>query len=135
MAARPVDLNQQGRERLVRRISRVHVQHVAAIGGLLGHEGKRPQKARVIQTAAGKRLAGRQARLQAGKVIRAGPDQVDLGIQGSVQGRFEVDITQAQRQRGCRKQQGQQQDRAKITLEHRISQRIWLLSNAYKTYS
>jgi hypothetical protein len=70
----------------------VHVQHVVAIRSLLRHEAERTEKCRIIQAAARERFARSQARLEAGKVVSAGPDQLDVGIERHIQGRFEMDI-------------------------------------------
>ena len=48
---------------------------------------------------------------------------------GAVEGGLEVNLPQTQRQRGRRQQQNEQQNPAKVTRQHRVSQRTRLLSN------
>jgi hypothetical protein len=135
VSARPIDRHQQRRERLVRDVGRMQMQHVAPIGGLLGRHAQWAQEGRIVEAAAAECRAVGEGCLQAGKVLGASPEQVDFSIERRIERGFEMDISEPQRERGHRRQQCQQHHRAEFMLEHLVSQRTWLLSNPYKSYS
>jgi hypothetical protein len=83
------------------------MQHGPAVRSLPRLERDPGQVGGVIELVAIEGIPRGEARLEAGELVGAGTYDVDIGIERRVQAGFQMNVAQAQRQRGAWKQQGE----------------------------
>ncbi len=120
-AARPAGLDEQRDEGLGDGSRRSDPEHVAAIRGLADAEAEVGQVARTVEPVAGERLAGSERGAERAQVVLRGRHELDLGVEGLVQGRIQANIAQPERVQHARGHQRAQKQDAAYGSSHRVS--------------
>jgi hypothetical protein len=80
----------------------VHLDDVAPIAGVHGLQGHAGHERGPVKPVFLESFPGGDPGFEVQEVIRSRADQVDIGVQGRIKGRVQMDVTQAKRHRGWR---------------------------------